>query len=71
MSLSSGRQVCFRGRVERQQDRDSRRRNKIFSVDVVKVNTLRVKGKKSQLSGYGHRIPEGKSPQWKKGLRDP
>ncbi len=40
--------------------------SKIFSVDVVKVNTLRVKGKKSQLSGYGRRFPEGKTAQWKK-----
>ena len=35
---------------------------KIFSVDVVKVNTLRVKGKSKRLGRY----PEGKTPDWKK-----
>lgn len=34
----------------------------IFSVDVVKVNTLRVKGKAKRMGRY----PEGKSPDWKK-----
>ena len=36
--------------------------HKIFSVDVVKVNTLRVKGKSKRLGRY----PEGKTPDWKK-----
>jgi len=36
--------------------------HKIFSVDVVKVNTLRVKGKSKHLGRY----PEGKTPEWKK-----
>lgn len=35
---------------------------KIFSVDVAKVNTLRVKGKSKRLGRY----PEGKTPDWKK-----
>ena len=35
---------------------------KIFSVDVVKVNTLRVKGKSKRMGRY----PEGKTPDWKK-----
>jgi len=36
--------------------------HKIFSVDVAKVNTLRVKGKSKRLGRY----PEGKTPDWKK-----
>ena len=36
--------------------------HKIFSVDVVKVNTLRVKGKSKRMGRY----PEGKTPDWKK-----
>lgn len=36
--------------------------HKIFSVDVVKVNTLRVRGKSKRLGRY----PEGKTPDWKK-----
>ena len=35
---------------------------KIFSVDVLKVNTLRVKGKTKRMGRY----PEGKTPDWKK-----
>ena len=35
---------------------------KIFSVDVVKVNTLRVKGKSKRMGRY----PEGKTSDWKK-----
>ena len=35
---------------------------KIFSVEVEKVNTLRVKGKKKRLG----RMPEGKTADWKK-----
>ncbi len=35
---------------------------KIFNVDVLKVNTLRVKGKKKRLG----RLTEGKTPDWKK-----
>ena len=35
---------------------------KIFTVDVVKVNTLRVKGKTKRMGRY----PEGKTPDWKK-----
>ena len=35
---------------------------KIFSVDVVKVNTLRVRGKAKRLGRY----PEGKTADWKK-----
>ena len=34
----------------------------IFSVDVVKVNTLRVKGKTKRMG----RFPEGKTADWKK-----
>ena len=36
--------------------------HKIFSVDVVKVNTLRVKGKSKRMGRY----PEGKTSDWKK-----
>ncbi|MGI6296899.1 MAG: 50S ribosomal protein L23 [Armatimonadota bacterium] len=36
--------------------------HKIFSVDVTKVNTLRVKGKAKRVG----RFPEGKTPDWKK-----
>ena len=36
--------------------------HKIFSVDVTKVNTLRVKGKSKRMGRY----PEGKTPNWKK-----
>ena len=36
--------------------------HKIFSVDVVKVNTLRVKGKSKRLGRY----PAGKTADWKK-----
>lgn len=36
--------------------------HKIFSVDVIKVNTLRVKGKTKRMGRY----PEGKTPDWKK-----
>ena len=35
---------------------------KIFTVDVVKVNTLRVKGKTKRVG----RFPEGKTADWKK-----
>lgn len=35
---------------------------KIFSVDVVKVNTLRVKGKTKRMG----RFPQGKTAAWKK-----
>jgi len=35
---------------------------KIFSVDVVKVNTLTVKGKSKRMG----RLPEGKTADWKK-----
>jgi len=34
----------------------------IYKVNVVKVNTLRVKGKKKRLGRY----PEGRTPDWKK-----
>ena len=36
--------------------------HQIFSVDVVKVNTLRVKGKTKRMG----RFPEGKTADWKK-----
>jgi len=36
--------------------------HKIFSVDVIKVNTLRVKGKSKRLGRY----PAGKTADWKK-----
>ena len=36
--------------------------HKIFSVDVVKVNTLLVKGKSKRMGRY----PEGKTSDWKK-----
>ena len=35
---------------------------KIFTVDVVKVNTLRVKGKTKRVG----RFPQGKTADWKK-----
>jgi large subunit ribosomal protein L23 len=35
---------------------------KIFSVNVVKVNTLRVRGKTKRMG----RMPEGRTPNWKK-----
>jgi len=42
---------------------------KIFSVDVVKVNTLRVKGKAKQgatRTNRGQRRTQGSTPNWKK-----
>ncbi len=36
----------------------------IYKVDVVKVNTLRVKGKTKRLG----RFPQGKTPDWKKAI---
>jgi large subunit ribosomal protein L23 len=38
--------------------------NKIFNVEVVKVNTLTVKGKKKRVG----RFPQGKTSDWKKAI---
>ena len=38
--------------------------SKIFNVQVVKVNTLTVKGKKKRVG----RFPEGKTSDWKKAI---
>ncbi len=38
--------------------------HKIFNVDVVKVNTLNVKGKKKRVG----RFPQGKTSDWKKAI---
>jgi large subunit ribosomal protein L23 len=37
---------------------------RIFKVDVVKVNTLRVRGKKRRMG----RMPEGRTSDWKKAI---
>ena len=38
--------------------------SKIFNVEVVKVNTLNVKGKKKRVG----RFPQGKTSDWKKAI---
>lgn len=43
--------------------------HRIFSVDVIKVNTLRVKGKAKQgatRTNRGQRRTQGATPDWKK-----
>ena len=37
---------------------------KIFKVDVVKVNTVHVRGKRRRMG----RMPEGRTPDWKKAI---
>jgi large subunit ribosomal protein L23 len=62
MSIASRGKYAFEVAIDSNKMEIADAVHKIFSVDVIKVNTLRVKGKSKHLGRY----PAGKTPDWKK-----
>jgi large subunit ribosomal protein L23 len=62
MSLSAGKKYTFEVDIDSNKIEIAYAISKIFNVDVVKVNTLIIKGKLKRLGKY----PAGKTADWKK-----
>jgi large subunit ribosomal protein L23 len=64
MDMSHGGKYSFRVNKDSNKIEIAEAVQKIFKVDVVKVNTLNVKGKKKRVG----RFKEGKTSDWKKAI---
>ncbi len=64
MDQSHAGKYTFRVALEANKIEIAQAIERIFKVDVVKVNTLRVRGKKRRMG----RMPEGRTSDWKKAI---
>lgn len=64
MDMSHSGKYTFRVALDANKIEIAQAVEQIFKVQVAKVNTLRVRGKKRRLG----RMPEGRTPDWKKAI---
>jgi large subunit ribosomal protein L23 len=64
MDMSHDGKYTFRVAMDANKIEIAQAIEKIFKVDVVKVNTVHVRGKRRRMG----RMPEGRTPDWKKAI---